>query len=169
MAFIGLEKKIYMEKFSNWLELLPENHIETFIKYGLKPFLKKYKYTISYSDKDFAKFFKTWAFNYINGRKLEFTLCAHDGGDEEYDWYRHIISMDDWSDLCSGWRAINLFDDSDVGIYQTTDLSWFVWNCISLNNSGQHHYMLDMNTLADEEEYWVNEDSQAYGGDRRTY
>jgi hypothetical protein len=29
--------------------------------------------------------------------------------------------------------------------------------------------MLDMNTLADEEEYWVNEDSQAYGGDRRTY
>ena len=154
---------------NKWLMTIPENHIENFLINGLKPFLKNFKYSIGFSDKDFIKYFKTWAFNYISGRKLEFVLCAHDGGNEEYDWYRHIISMDDWSNLCSRWRTTGLFDDTDVGIYQITDVSWFVWHCISLNNSGQHHYMVDMNTLADEEDYWVYEDSQAYGGDRRTY
>jgi len=148
---------------NKWLETLPENHIEKFVINGLKPFLKKFKYSLGFSTNDFIKYFKTWAFDYIKGRKLEFVLCAHDGGDEEYDWYRHNISMDDWSDLYSIWRTVGFFDDSSV------DISWFVWKCISLHASGQHQIMLDNNNLVDEEDYWIYEDSQAYGGDRRTY
>lgn len=154
---------------NKWLETLPENHIENFVINGLKPFLKKFKYSLGFSTNDFIKYFKTWAFNFINRQKLEFTLWAHDGGDEEYDWYRHIISMDDWDNLCNTWSRIEFFDDSDVGIYQCTHLSWFVWHCISLHASGQYHIMLDMNSLAEEEDYWIHEDNLAYSGDRRTY
>jgi len=169
MNFFGIEKKEYNRKFNMWCKTLPEDYIEKFIINGLKPFLKKYKYNLGFSDKDFIKYFKTWAFNYLNGMKLEFVLVAHNGGDNEYDWYLHNISIDEWDELCNQWSTTQLFDDSDAGIYQRCGLSLFVWNCISLENSEQHYCMIDMNNEIEEEEQWIYEENQAYGGDRRTY
>ena len=77
--------------------------------------------------------------------------------------------VDFWSPGQSTPSRIEFFDDSDVGIYQCTHRSWFVWHCISLHASGQHHIMLDTNSLAEEEDFWIHEDSLAYSGDRRTY
>ena len=157
------------KKYKEWFSCLPDNHIQSFVIYGLKPFLKKFGYTLGFSEDKMVSYIKRWAFNYVFKNNKEFVMWAHDGGEEEYDWYRFTISMDDWEELCVCWKAPGFLDDSDAGFYQATYLSLFIWQCISLELSKQHTKWLEINTEYEEEEQWVYDDNHAYGGDRRTY
>jgi hypothetical protein len=145
------------------------NHIESFISQGLKPFLLQFGYTFGFSEEKMTSYIKRWAFNFVLKNDKEFVNWAHNGGDEEYDWYRFNISMDDWDKLCSSWKAPGFLDDSDIGYRQVVDLSWISWACISLDLSKEHMKWIEINTDYEDEEQWVNEDNHAYGGDRRTY
>lgn len=169
LRLLSSKKRIYNDKYNEWVKCLPENHLEHFIMNGIKPFLNKHGYSLGFTDKLLIKYCSLWAFTYIIKNNKEFVLWAHDGGDEEYDWYRHNISMEDWEILCDYWKAHNFLDDSDIGYKQSMGLHWFIWQCISLDNSKQHHKWLSFNADHDDEDYWINDDNQAYGGDRRTY
>jgi hypothetical protein len=166
---ISVKKTEINKAYNEWFNCLPLNHIESFVTHGLKPFLLQFGYTFGFSEEKMISYIKRWAFNYVLRNNMEFVNWAHSGGDEEYDWYRFNISMDDWDGLTKAWKASRFLDDSDAGFHQGVDLSWFIWSCISLDLSKQHHKWLDMNTDLEEEEQWVNDDNHAYGGDRRTY
>jgi hypothetical protein len=169
LKLISYKKREYDRKYNEWDSCLPNNHIECFVRNGIKPFLNRHGYSLGFSDNLLIKYCKIWAFTYIVKNNKKFVSWAHDGGDEEYDWYRHNISMDEWEKLCDYWKAHKFLDDSDIGYKQAIDLHWFIWQCISLENSKQHQIWLNYNTVYDDDEYWVNDDNQAYSGDRRTY
>jgi len=156
-------------KFYVWNYCLPDYHVENFITNGIIPFLKKHGYILGFSTQKVIHYCKVWAFNYSVRNEKEFIFWAHDGEDEEYDWYCHTIPIDDWEKLCKTWKEHEFLDDSEAGYRQVVDLHWFIWQCISLESSPQHHKWTIMNNEIDEEDYWIHDENQAYGGDRRTY
>jgi hypothetical protein len=166
---ISVKKAARDKKYNEWFNCLPSNHIQSFISQGLRPFLLHFGYTLGFSDEKMLSYIKRWAFNYVLKNDMEFVNWAHNGGDEEYDWYRFNISIDDWDGLCKAWKASEFLDDSHAGFHQCVDLMWFSWACISLDLSKQHQRWIEINTDYEDEEQWVNEDNHAYGGDRRTY
>jgi hypothetical protein len=165
----SLKKNIRSKNYAQWFYSLPDEHIEYFLLYGLKPFLNQFGYTLGFSDKDMISYIKRWAFNIVNKDELKFVLWSHNGGDEEFEWFNHIISIDEWLKLCSSWDASEFLDDSDAGVKQSLDLQWFIWQCISLDLSKQHQCWIDINIDLEEEDHWIYDEAQAYGGDRRTY
>ena len=101
--------------------------------------------------------------------------CAHDGGEDELDWYTHSIPFDSWEALASKWAAPGFLDDSDAGYAQTIDIAQFAWQLIDLYSSRTHLRWKDMIEYhdLDEDHGRVSyaqpaEDTGAYGGDRRT-
>jgi hypothetical protein len=164
-----LKKKVEAKKYSEWIDCLPINHIESFLIYGIKPFLKKHGYVLGFSDEKMVSYLTRWAYNIVNKNNKVFVLLAHDGGDDEYDWFRYTIPLDDWEKLCESWKALNFLDDSSTGIKQKIDLQDLIWACINLDLSKEHIKWLNMNSELEEEEIWIYEDSHVYGGDRRTY
>jgi len=166
----SLQKHKRRELRNAWLNDLPEYWLEDFMNEGVLPFLKKFGYTLGFSEEMRVKYCRAWAYAYVHSSDVECIQWAHEGGDEEYEWYRNTISEDTWNLFAKEWCAIEFLDDSDTGLKQLSDLSWFVWHCISLENSLCHirwQQMIDDEEV--QEDYLMNDDSYAYGGDRRTY
>ena len=161
------------EKFSNWMHELPENWIESFIVHGVKPFLEKHGYVLGYNDVYCIKFCKRWAFAHVqtvHKGTVDLVSCSHEGGEDEHEWYQDTISVLDWNEFAGKWTATEFLDSSDAGQKQTDDLGKFIWHCISLEGSPRHIEWLE--SLEEEEaadQPWIADDTQAYGGDRRTY
>lgn len=164
-----LKKRVEDKKYLIWFNCLPEDHIKHFLIYGIKPFLKKHGYVLGFSDEKMISYLKRWAYNIFSKNNKIFVLLAHDGGDDEYDWFRYSISMDDWGLLAECWKAPEFLDNSKAGLQQVVNLQDFIWACINLDLSKQHMKWLENNNEMEEEEMWVYDDTYAYGGDRRTY
>ena len=172
----------YREEYLEWVSGIPDGYIARFIEEGLCPFLKKYGYAVSYSPKDLIQACKEWAFSHVQIRRKGpdlydrfFMKCAHDGGEDELDWYTHSIPFDSWEALASKWAAPGFLDDSDAGYAQTIDIAQFAWQLIDLYSSRTHLRWKDMIEYhdLDEDHGRVSyaqpaEDTGAYGGDRRT-
>ena len=174
------EKK---DRTHSWTRGIPSGHILDFIKYGLEPFLDEFGYKLGYSHKDCAAYCKQWAVahselqrNYNPNQIIQFLRCAHNGSREAFEWFLGVISPDDWFTLCDEWYAEKFLDDSDVGHKQRTDIAWFVWNLLCLDNSKEHRKFVEfMNSEddMDDDVYYVSgfngeEGLGSYGGDRRT-
>lgn len=160
------------EAFSKWKNNLPEFFFESFIMYGIKPFLEKYGYKLGFSNERCIQYCKQWAFAYLSRETVELVDCAHDADllSEEYELYQHTISVLEWAEFAKAWSASEFLDSSDAGLKQLDDLNRFVWHCISLESSPTHLEWLE--SLEEEEnadQLWIAEENQAYGGDRRTY
>jgi len=158
------------EAYSKWKDELPELWIESFIKYGVKPFLNKYGYSLGFSDSRCIQYCKRWAFAHLSRGIIDPIDWAHEGGEEEYEWYQDTISILEWNEFARAWQASEFLDSSDAGYNQNINLSKFIWQCISLEGSSRHTEWLD--SLEEEEsaeQFWISDDSHAYGGDRRTY
>lgn len=172
----------YREDFLEWVNGIPDGHIARFIEEGLQPFLKRYGYYMCYSLKNLIQACKEWAFAHVQIRRKGadlydrfFIKSAHDGGEEELDWYMYTISFDSWETFAAKWIAPEFFDDSDAGYAQTIDIAHFAWQLIHLDSSPNHFRWKDMIEYHDlDEEYGRTsqaqpaEDTGAYGGDRRT-
>ena len=166
---LSLKKREDTKLYNKWFNGLYEYHIESFVAFGLKPFLTKFGYTLGFSDKKMIQYCKLWAGNIAINNNKKFILWAHNGGTNEFDWFSYNISIDDWYTLCDTWKDCEFLDDSDAGFKQALDLQSFIWQCISLEASKQHRRWLDINTDLEEEDHWIHDENHAYGGDRRTY
>ena len=173
------EKK---EKRRTWIRGLPEEHIYTFIKEGLEPFLNTFGYNLGYSIKDCVAYCKDWAFAHVEiqgsykpKQTIQFLRCAHNGSSDAFEWYLGIISPDDWYTLCEKWSTNDFLDESDVGYAQRVDIAWFVWNLLSLESSKEHskflEFMYSEDDMDDDGHYThgvIEDGLGTYGGDRRT-
>ena len=177
----SLETNGRQELYKEWITGLPYRWIDNFVEYGLIPFLNKRGYTVGRDIPTCIAYCKEWAFCHIllsrygsRYKKRVFDTCFHYGGNDEYEWYQHSISVEEWFQLCSNWANTDFLDSSDPGQSQVYDLSTFVWNMIDLENSATHtkwlHHMDNLNQQYDEHLGYINtsEDTGAYGGDRRT-
>jgi hypothetical protein len=179
---VARAKAYYHSEAMEWLHGLPDGHIERFVEEGLTPFLKKYGYKSCYDRKEQEKACKEWAFGHVRiqqkGPDLYdrfFIKCAHNGGEEEFDWYVHTIPLEEWETLAMKWSASEFLDDSDAGYAQVIDLAQFAWQLIHLDSSPNHIRWKAIFESSDyDDEYIVashaqpTEDTGAYGGDRRT-
>jgi hypothetical protein len=174
------QKEANRDKYLEWLYGLPDFYIEEFVEDGLLPFLKEHGYKVGFSPEDCIRFCKQWAYALYkiqNGcnttQEISYQKCAHNGGFEEFDWYGHVISPDDWYDLCETWMVPYFLDMSDAGFSQRTELPTFAWHLVDLWQSKSHAKWLSFQEETYESDddhghgHGQNEDV-AYGGDRRT-
>jgi hypothetical protein len=177
-----LKKRTIQEWYYDWLENIPEEHIERFLQDGLIPFLKKHGYSVLYDTSFLHKACYEWSFGHVRIQRQKskmldrtFLKCAHNGGEEEFEWYVHSIPTENWLQLCSIWKQEEFLDDSETGYAQMCDLYLFAWQLIDLENSKAHHKWLDIisyvNDTLDEPSTIITmnpDDYVPYGGDRRT-
>lgn len=173
---LARQKEYKHDMYLIWLYGLPDYYIEDFVENGLIPFLKDRGYKVGFSLKDCIRFCKEWAYtlyklqiNYETTKEIHYQKCANNGGLEELEWYRHLISPDEWYDLCETWKVPYFLDTSDAGYSQRTELPFFAWHLIDLYHSKSHNKWLSFQ----EETYDSDNDhghveEVAYGGDRRT-
>jgi hypothetical protein len=153
-------------RWNLWKRGIPDSHIYDFIQYGLTTFLDSYGYSIGMTIRDAVSYCKHWAFahvekesNYQPIQEINLLRCAHNGGQDEIDWYFHTIPSEDWFILYENWQTFQFLDNSDAGHAQRTDLPFFAWKLIHLNSSKAHIIYLDfMNS--DEELYDDNNYNQ---------
>jgi hypothetical protein len=166
------------ELYSNWIHEIPEGYFARFLEKGVKPFLTRFGYRLGFSLPDRIHILRSWAFAHVQTQRLSryygnyITLmkCAHDGGNDEYDWFRHTISEDDWDTLAEEWYSTDFLDDSDPGVSQRLDLPRVLWSMISLEGSRTHQQWLDVVVDAAEQDDGTQEDSNvAFTGNRRTF
>jgi hypothetical protein len=164
------------KKYCEWRSKFPEDWIELFVQQGLIPFLKKYGYKLGFTIEKCIQYTTTWAFLHVYTKdSYECKAWAHYGTINEYEWFQYKISQDNWSNLIDSWKVQGFLDndDSESGYRQTNDLVWFVWHLIDLENSREHMRYLEYfedNEEKNEEHYgYHQEDTNVYGGDRRTY
>jgi len=170
----SLEKKERHKKHSEWRNKFPEDWIELFIQQGIVPFLKHYGYRLGFSIEHCIQYTNTWAFLHLYTKdKYECKVWAHNGTNNEYEWFHYKISQESWSNLIDTWKVEGFLDDSDAGLRQSEDLAWFIWHLVDLNNSREHINYLEL--FEDSEDKYDdysghnNEEMNAYSGDRRTY
>lgn len=170
------------EDYLKWSQGLPENHIRDFMVNGLEPFLKRRGYSLGYTPKTLTKACKEWAFAHVRVQQKGpdvydrfFGKCAHNGGAEEYDWYIHSISIDEWETLCMKWVSPEFLDTSDAGYAQMIDIAQFAWQLIYLDSSPAHLRWKEYIERSEHDDEYPHashaqptEDTGAYGGDRRT-
>jgi hypothetical protein len=174
---ISSRKEVYQE----WISEIPYNWFETFVEYGLFPFLHSHGYRIGYTLATCIQYCKEWAFSHVlitrygsRYKRRVFDTCYHSGGNDELDWYHHTIPTEEWFTFCSKWTTTDFLDESDPGQSQLYDIAFFVWHMIDLHSSSSHnkwtHHMDNLNQQYDDQ--WgysaSSEDMSAYGGDRRT-
>lgn len=164
--------------YQNWICHIPEGYFERFLEKGVKPFLSHFGYRLGFSANERIKMIRAWAFAHVQiqrqpkkyGCHVSLLKCAHDGGDEEYDWFCHTIGQDDWDSLAEQWYSTDFLDDSDPGVYQRLDLPRVIWYMISLEGSRAHQQWLDVVMDGIEQEDGIQEDSNiAFTGNRRTF
>jgi len=169
----SLYKKDEAYRFNAWISDFPTNYFKQFVDDGLKPFLKKYGYSLGFSNSRLNSYCVRWAYSYSNkypGEVIEFTKWAHSGLMDDYEWYLYKIPQDDWNMFMKSWENQGFLDDSDIGHAQCNDLVTFIWQCIDLNNSVEYYNYLEiMGDNEETEENNVHDENNAYGGDRRTY
>jgi len=166
--------------YTEWISDLPDGHILHFVERGLIPFLKHHGYTINYSISRVFSCIEEWAFHHVlltqyssKYKSITYLTCEHDGGNDEKDWYHHIIETETWGKLCSSWAATDFLDDSDTGRSQQLDLSDAIWNLICLESSPSHHkwqQTMDALNYQDDTYTWnqyYTDESGPYGGERK--
>lgn len=176
------ERAQLRSEYLEWTNGLQDGYIARFVEEGLRPFLKRHGYEVCYSPKTLTQACKEWAFAHVQIHKKGsdlydrfFMKCAHNGGEDEFDWYNHTISFDTWETFSEKWATTEFLDDSDVGYAQRIDIAHFAWQLIHLDSSPNHIRWKETIEYYDlDEEYWhssqaqPSEDAGAYGGDRRT-
>jgi hypothetical protein len=178
-AFI--HSKIQSEKhelYTAWISEIPENYFERFLEKGVKPFLARFGYRLGFSQLERVRILRAWAFAHVqtqrlvkyHGNYITLVKYAHEGGQEEYDWFTYIISHDDWDALAQEWYSTDFLDDSDPGVSQRLDLPRVLWSMISLEGSRAHQQWLDVVMDTADQEDAIQEDSHiAFTGNRRTF
>jgi hypothetical protein len=177
-------KQAKKQEYLSWVNQFNPNFFYEFIENGLIPFVNKYGYSICLSSDTLVKYLQEWAFSlvYINHHKSfqierDYVYCFHNGGMEDFDYFTFKISPDDWNEFLDVWSESEFFDDSEAGFDQRAEFYMFTWRVIDLYNSKTYKKYI-MQQEADDEYYddngiflshHTNEESMAYGGDRRTY
>jgi hypothetical protein len=170
------------EDYLTWIHGIPDGHIERFLEEGFQPFLKRNGYRTCYVPKDLTRACKEWAFAHVRiqqkGPDLYdrfFMKYAHNGGEDEFDWFIHSIPFDSWEALCNKWSTSEFFDDSDAGYAQIIDIAHFAWQVVHLDSSPNHHRWKETIEPSEHDDDYIvashaqpTEDTGAYGGDRRT-
>jgi hypothetical protein len=138
------------KRWNLWKRGITNSHIQDFIQYGLTPFLDSYGYSVGMIIRDSVSYCKHWAFahvekesNYRPINEICLLRCAHNGEQDEMDWYFHTIPSEDWHVLCENWQTFEFLDNSDAGHAQRTDLPFFAWKLIHLNSSRAHMLYLN--------------------------
>jgi hypothetical protein len=177
-----LHEQEYADRYYEWKYGLPDKWISNFISNGLVPFLNERGYSLGLTEKIMIAYCIEWGFAhcYTEQKKAEqlninFLKCCNTGGDDELEWYQFQIPFEEWEDLADAWQVTEFLDTSDAGISQRNDLPFFAWNLIRLESSKTHHKwlsILDNGDYSDDDGphniVAYNDDSIAYGGDRRT-
>lgn len=175
----AFRKRQKHDAYQAWKAGVSDEHLYRFVERGLIPFLKKAGYTVSLQPNKIVVCIREWAFAHVwiqrnKSKSLELSyMWSNTSYDEDaYSWYRNAVSYDSVFTLANRWQATEFLDESDVGIRQREDLLECMWHIIDLSGSKSHQDYI--NTLpyedSDEEQYQVShhEDTQAFGGDRRT-
>jgi hypothetical protein len=166
------------ELYSSWISEIPENYFKRFLEQGIGPFLDNFGYRLGLSSNQRISMLRAWAFAHVQtqqqpkyyGKYITLLKCAHDGGDEEYDWFLHTISQEEWNALSDHWYSTEFLDDSDPGVSQRLDLPRVIWHMIALEGSRAHQQWLDVVMDALEQEDGVQDDTNiAFTGNRRTF
>ena len=131
-------KALQIQRYREWFYGLPNRWIDRFVENGLIPFLKDYGYELGFTPEKLIKIVGSCIYNLTS----TYWFCAHNGGLEEYDWYCHNISLDDWNSFMDAWKSDEFLDSSDMGFKQRLYLQDLVWHCISLEKSKQHRNWL---------------------------
>jgi hypothetical protein len=166
----------------SWFSALPIGHLKMFIEKGLRPFLRKHGYELIQPTSKCCKAVSTWAFSHVQVEHQKskdyvpiLPVSVNTDCEEEWDVFCLAISYEEWTILCDEWFADEFLDNSDAGLAQRNELPYFVWRIVYLDSSPTHHKWLDNMAIqeqADEEIYGIvyvpEEQSQAFGGDRRT-
>ncbi len=167
-------QQLYMD----WRAGVPTDHMYSMI-HSLRTMLKQRGYMLMDSDDKVAKSILQWAFSHVwvhrnpsKDLEINFVQSNHQGGPEEYDWFCHKISLDEWFTFCQAWATTEFLDDSDAGRTQCRDFSECIWHLIALNSSHAHNVWLDTvcDEFSDDEQYAVHhQEDYGFGGDRRTH
>jgi hypothetical protein len=168
-----------IQKKNDWLRGLGDTWISDFVTCGLIPFLQSHGYRIGYSHSKIVAYCMNWGFAHVQAKGISPSATVrcmqtyHAGGEAELDWYLFHISYDDWCELFNEWHTSQFLDDSDAGSAQQADFPFFVWNLLDLSASRMHTKFLQAmyDEYPDEEEFGffqANDESSAFGGDRRT-
>jgi hypothetical protein len=166
----------------SWFSQLPSGHLRLFIDEGLRPFLQERGYVLIQPTSKCCKALSMWAFSHVqveNQKGINYTSILPNSPnidcEDEWDFFCLNIPYENWAELCDKWFADEFLDLSDSGIAQKNEMPYFVWRIVELEGSPSHHEWLNNMAIqehADEEIYGiipVSEDqTQAYGGDRRT-
>lgn len=166
------------ELYASWISEIPEGYFQRFLEEGIKPLLANFGYRLGLSSNECGSMLRSWAFAHVQtqqqsknyGKYITILKCAHDGEQDEYDWFLHKISNEDWNSLSDHWYSTEFLDDSDPGVYQRLDLPRIVWHMISLEGSRAHQQWLDVVMDGFEQDDGIQEDSNvAFTGNRRTF
>jgi hypothetical protein len=164
----------------SWFSELPNGHLKAFIDEGVRPFLKEYGYELLTETKKCCNALSTWAFSHVQVEHQKSKgyvpiLPNSINADYEDEWEEFCLAIpyDAWSSLCDQWFADEFLDTSDPGISQRNELPYCIWRLVWLEDSPAYQKWLDAMATqeqADEEIYGYvpEEQTQAFGGDRRT-
>lgn len=179
MGFVADQVRAERQQlYSSWISEIPENYFERFLEKGVQPFLTAHGYRLGLSSNERVHMLRAWAFAHVQthrqpkhyGKYINIMKCAHEGGNEEYDWFCHSIDEDDWDALTKEWYSTDFLDDSDPGVSQRLDLPRIVWHMISLEGSRAHQQWLNVVMDSVEQDEGIQEDSNvAFTGNRRTF
>jgi hypothetical protein len=181
--FTGVSRRAELaDWYWSWFSELPPGHLKMFIENGLRPFLREHGYELIRPVLKCSKALSAWAFSHVQVEQQKskdyqsiMPPSVNTECDDEWDVFCLAISYEEWNRLCDEWFTEEFLDSSDAGLAQRNELPYFVWRIVYLEGSPAHHKWLDTMATqeqADEEIYGIvyihEEQTQAFGGDRRT-